>query len=250
MKHRRIENVMTREVVQVDARAPFKRVAGLLAEHRISGLPVTDAAGRVLGVVSEADLLTRQSRQEDLRRTDTRQHNAPAWLRQLIRGRAGWREAARAHAATAGELMSAPAVTVRPEDTVTDAARTMTRHGVKRLPVVGEDGRLVGIVTRHDLLRVFLRRDAEIGAEVANEVLAGTLWLARNALDITVQNGVVTLKGQLERRSEIPIALRMTERIDGVVSVVHKLTYRLDDAHIPPVGQGLRAADEAWMHRL
>ncbi|WP_344525188.1 CBS domain-containing protein [Streptomyces albiaxialis] len=250
MKHRRIENVMTHEVVHVQRWASFKRVARLLAEYRISGLPVTDAAGHVLGVVSEADLLARQADQEDRHRADIRRHGAPAWLRRLARGRAGRREAVKARAMTAGELMSAPAVTVRPGDTVTEAARTMARHGVKRLPVVGEDGRLTGIVTRHDLLRVFLRRDPEIAAEVANEVLVRTLWLARNALDITVEDGVVTLEGQLERRSEIPIALRMTEHVDGVVSVIDKLTYHIDDSDLPPTGPGLRDVDDTWMRKL
>ena len=251
MQHRRIENVMTREVVHVPAGAPFKRVAELLAEHRISGLPVTDTEGRVLGVVSEADLLARQSVQEELRREELRRRTAPAWWRRLTRGRAGRRTAAKAHAATARELMSAPAVTVRPEETVTEAARTLERHGVKRLPVVGEDGRLAGIVTRHDLLRIFLRTDTEIRAEVAVQVVERTLWLAATALDITVEEGVVTLEGQVERRSEIPIALRMTERLDGVVAVVDKLTYRLDDAHTPPVsGQQPHGGDEAWMRGL
>ncbi|MFG3257528.1 CBS domain-containing protein [Streptomyces sp. NPDC048172] len=251
MKHRRIENVMTREVVQVEARAPFKRVAELLAEHRVSGLPVTDAAGRVLGVVSEADLLTRQSEQEDLRRADLERHSAPAWLRRLARGRAGRRDAAKSRAATAERLMTAPAVTVRPEDTVTDAARTMARHGVKRLPVVDGDGLLTGIVTRHDLLRVLLREDPEIRAEVVEEVLGRTLWLAPNALGVDVRNGVVTLEGQVERRSEIGIAVHMTERIDGVVSVVDKLTYRLDDSRLPPVTtRSPDGVDEAWMRKL
>jgi CBS domain-containing protein len=194
MKHRKIGNVMTDEVVRVGSGASPHEVTELLARHRIGGLPVVDEDEKVVGVVSGTDL----------------------------RDGAGAR--------TAGQLMSRPAVTVRPQDSVVDAARTMARHSVQRLPVIDEEDRLVGIVTRRDLLGVFLRPDHEIRAEVIDEVLVRCLWLLPHAVDVTVTDGVVRLEGQLERHSEIPIAVRMANQVDGVVAVVDRLTYRVDDA--------------------
>ncbi|MGW3565933.1 CBS domain-containing protein [Streptomyces sp. NPDC000941] len=206
MKHRKIGNVMTDEVVRVGSGASPHEVTELLARYRIGGLPVVDEDEKVVGVVSGADL------------------------------RAG--SAAR----TAGQLMSRPAITVRPQDSVVDAARTMARHGVERLPVIDEEDRLIGIVTRRDLLGVFLRPDHEIRAEVIDEVLVRSLWLLPHAVDVTVTDGVVRLEGQLERHSEVPIAVRMTGQVDGVVAVVDRLTYRVDDA--APLS-GAPAADQS-----
>ena len=133
-------------------------------------------------------------------------------------------------AVPAGQLMSRPAVTVRPQDSIVDAARSMARHRVERLPVVDEEDRLIGIVTRRDLLRVFLRPDDEIRAEVIDEVLVRSLWLRPQSVAVTVTDGVVRLEGELDRHSEIPIAVRMAGQVDGVVAVVDRLTYRVDDS--------------------
>jgi CBS domain-containing protein len=119
----------------------------------------------------------------------------------------------------------------------------MAAHRVERLPVVDEEDRLVGIVTRRDLLRVFLRPDAAIRAEVVDEVLARALWLPPGSVTVIVVEGVVTLAGPMERRSETEIALSMTRQIDGVVGVVNKLSYRLDDAHTRP-------EELSWPRRL
>ncbi|MEW1928736.1 CBS domain-containing protein [Streptomyces sp. NPDC088360] len=146
--------------------------------------------------------------------------------------------------------MSEPPVCVHADDTVAEGARRMARHKVERLPVVDDDGSLVGIVTRHDLLQVFLRPDDEIRHEVIEQVLVHTLWLAPRTIKIDVRNGVVTLEGQLERRSEIPVALRTTREIDGVVAVVDKLTYRLDDSHLRPSDQALRGVTDDWLRKL
>ncbi|MEU1663831.1 CBS domain-containing protein [Streptomyces sparsogenes] len=200
MKHRKIGNVMTDEVVRVGSGAPPQEVTELLARHRIGGVPVVDEDDKVLGVVSGTDL----------------------------RAESGAR--------AVGELMSRPAVTVRPQDSVVDAARTMARNGVERLPVIDEEDRLVGIVTRRDLLGVFLRPDHEIRAEVIDEVLVRSLWLPPQAVDVTVTEGVVLLEGQVERHSEVPIAVRMAGQVDGVVAVVDRLTYRVEDAPPGPGG--------------
>lgn len=201
MKHRKIGNVMTGDVVRVGSGASPAEVTELLARHRIGGLPVVDEDDKVIGVVSGADL------------------------------HAG------SDARTAGQLMSRPAVTVRPRDSVVDAARTMARYGVERLPVIDEEDRLIGIVTRRDLLRVFLRPDHEIRAEVIDEVLVRSLWLPPQTVDVTVTDGVVWLEGQLERHSEVPIVIRMAGQVDGVVAVVDRLTYRVEDARPGPGGR-------------
>jgi CBS domain-containing protein len=146
--------------------------------------------------------------------------------------------------------MSAPAVTVRADDTVPEAARLMARHRVERLPVVDEEDRLVGIVTRRDLLEVFLRSDEEIRRTVEQEVLLNTLWLAPQNISVRVRNGVVTLAGLLERRSEKSIALRTTGRVDGVVGVVDRLTYRLDDTRLQPAEQALHGVAGDWLRKL
>ncbi|WP_055551621.1 CBS domain-containing protein [Streptomyces sp. NBRC 110028] len=200
MKHRKIGNVMSDDVVRVGHAASSEEVGVLLRRHRIGGLPVVDEDDKVVGVITGTDL-------------------------------AGWADRADGAdgAVAAGQLMSRPAVTVRPQDTVVDAARSMARHRVERLPVVDEEDRLIGIVTRRDLLRVFLRPDHEIRAEVIDEVLVRSLWIRPQTVAVTVTEGVVRLEGELDRHSEIPIAVRMAGQVDGVVAVVDRLTYRVDD---------------------
>ncbi|MGW5351463.1 CBS domain-containing protein [Streptomyces sp. NPDC004031] len=221
MKHRKVGNVMTSDVVRVAEGTSFKQVASLLAWHRISGLPVVDDDEKVVGVVSESDLAARR----------TRDRAATPWHRRL-RGPASRRMAAEAgaEALTAGRLMSTPPVTVHADDSIAFCARTMAEHGVERLPVLDEEERLVGIVTRRDLLQVFLRPDADIREEVVKEVVVNTLWLTPQAVDVRVEDGVVTLEGELERRSEVSVAGSATARIDGVVAVDNRLTGRLDDS--------------------
>ncbi|MFD3573109.1 CBS domain-containing protein [Streptomyces sp. NPDC058644] len=243
MKHSTIGSVMTSEVVSVQYGTPFKDVAQRLAEHRISGLPVIDTDDKVVGVISETDLLTREAQAPAPCRPSRR-------FRMRLMSRGARRDRAKATARTAGQLMSEPPVCVHADDTVAEGARRMARHKVERLPVVDDDGSLVGIVTRHDLLQVFLRPDDEIRHEVIEQVLVHTLWLAPRTIKIDVRNGVVILEGQLERRSEIPVALRTTREIDGVVAVVDKLTYRLDDSHLRPSDQALRGVTDDWLRKL
>ncbi|MFE7858875.1 CBS domain-containing protein [Streptomyces sp. NPDC057403] len=227
MRHRTIEDVMTREVVRAPRDASFKTVAGLLAEHRISGLPVVDDEGRVLGVVSETDLLHRQAAQADARRG-----RRPRPLRLTRSARVA---AAKARATTAEHLMTAPAVTTTPDAPVTEAARTMRRHGVERLPVVDRQGRLAGIVTRGDLLGVFLRPDEDIRRDVGDQV-AAALCQPRYLVDVGVAGGVVRLRGHVERRSDTGLAVLVARRVDGVVAVTEALGYRLDDSRPLPAG--------------
>jgi CBS-domain-containing membrane protein len=207
---------MTRNVVRARGGMPFKEIAELLAENDVTAVPVVDAADRPIGVVSEADLLRKSADQPDLSGLIPVPH-LEAW------------ERAKAEGARAEELMSAPAVCARPEWTVVEAARLMAVHDVKRLPVVDETDRLLGIVSRSDLLRVFLRHDDAIREEITVDLLQRTLRLAPSAVTVEVRQGQVTLAGCVEARSLIPVIVRLCRTVDGVVSVSEHITYTTDD---------------------
>ncbi|MFD3818996.1 CBS domain-containing protein [Streptomyces rubiginosohelvolus] len=187
---------MTDEVVTVECTTPSAEVAGLLARHAINGVPVVDEDDYVVGMVSASDLLSR-------------------------------------HASTAGGTMSFPAVTVYAEQTVAEAARLMTRRGCERLPVVDDEERLVGMVTRRDLLGFFLRPDAEVELRIRNDVLSGVLRVQADAVQVHVLDGVVVLAGRLPHRSLIRTALALTSRTEGVIAVVDRISVEPDDRSSP-----------------
>ncbi|MEU2828737.1 CBS domain-containing protein [Streptomyces lavendulae] len=207
MKHIKVADLMTDEVVSVAPGSAFKDVAKLLAQYDISGVPVLDDEDRVVGVVSQTDLLA---------------HAGPGPGTSRQSGTA-------VEPPTAGEVMSAPAITVRAEETVADAARLMTRRGIERLPVVDVEDRLVGIVTRRDLLRVFLRPDSEIRRRVYDEILAEALGVPAGDVDVHVVDGIVTLDGHVERRSRLAPLLGLVGQLEGVVAVASRVTARTDD---------------------
>ncbi|AZS69841.1 inosine-5'-monophosphate dehydrogenase [Streptomyces lydicus] len=215
MLHRTVGDLMTTAVVRVRRDTGFKDVAEHLAEHDITAVPVVDGQGRPIGVVSEADLLRKQESQ-----TDPGGHLTAAHLRPA--------ERAKAQALTAEELMTSPAVTARPQWSVVEAARTMAHHHVKRLPVVDDAGRLVGIVSRADLLHVFLRRDLTIRQEITTDALTRTLGLDPGTVTVQVTDGRVTLSGTVPQESLIPIAVRLSESVDGVVDVTNHLRAETD----------------------
>jgi len=217
---RRVRDVMTPEVVTVEEETPFKEITQLLADCHISALPVLDSDGRVVGIVSEADLLLKEEFPE-----------GPAGGH-LFQGRRQRATRAKAAGDTAVELMTAPAITVGPDASVAEAARLLHRHQVKRLPVVDPAGPLLGIVSRADLLKVFLRSDAEIAQEVRQDVLTRAMWVDPDIVTVQARDGVVTLTGQLERRSLIPIAVSLVHGLDGVVDVVDRLSFEVDDSPI------------------
>ncbi|MFD8217868.1 CBS domain-containing protein [Streptomyces sp. NPDC059697] len=243
MRQNKVGSVMATEVVTARYGTPFKEVARLLTEHRISGLPVIDEDDKVLGVISETDLMVRQAGVPEPCET-------PRRFRFTGLTRGARREAAKGHARTAGQLMSVPPVTVHADETIAEAARTMARSRVERLPVVDDEDRVVGIVTRRDLIQVFLQPDDVIRRQVIDEVLVRTLWLSPSTVEVAVYEGVVTLTGRVERRSEAEIAVSMTDRIDGVVAVVDRLTYRLDDSHLRPDEPALHGVTEEWLRKL
>jgi CBS domain-containing protein len=212
-----VRDVMTTEVVAVEAWTPFKEIVARLAQHRISAVPVVDADRRVLGIVTEADLLLKQ------------EHPDPKADVSLIWTRRRRRERAKAAAAVAAKLMTAPAVTVAPTATVTEAARRMHTARVKRLPVVDERGQLLGIVSRADLLKVFTRSDEAIRSEIISEVIVGDFMMDPSRFFIDVDDGVVVLQGRVERRSLIPYLVRAVHHVEGVVRVENRLNFDVDD---------------------
>jgi CBS domain-containing protein len=217
----RVRDVMTKKVVTVDRLTAFSDIVGLLTEHRISGVPVLMMGRRVAGVVSEADLLALED--EEVRRARMDANATGRWRRPLRRVHWGL---------TAGALMSAPAVTIYPEASIPHAAQIMTSRHIRRLPVVGKDGRLIGIVTRRDLLSVFLRPDDEI-AEHVRELLDDLLPADPGSVTATVRDGVVILTGHPgapQDRELIAVAIRLIWDVDGVIDVLNRLGEQAGDA--------------------
>ncbi|GAA5080239.1 CBS domain-containing protein [Streptomyces similanensis] len=200
-----VSDVMTGTVVALAGGAAFKEIVRTLREWGVSAMPVLDERGRVIGVVSEADLL----RKEEFRAADP----APSAGPDRPHG------AAKARAVTARDLATVPAVTVSADATLARAARLMARHGVKRLPVVDGEGLLKGIVSRSDLLKVFLRGDDDIAEEVRREIVAGRFPVPFDAVDVEVRDGVVTLSGHVADTSLVPLAVRLVGSVEGVVDV-------------------------------
>lgn len=225
MTHKKAQDVMTRDVATVRADTPYRQIVDLLAERKVSAVPVLDQAGMVIGVVSEADLL---------HKIELADQNEQPRVFEWGRGRAA---RAKAASSVARDLMTSPAYVIGPDDSIVSAAKVMDVEGVKRLPVVTESGRLVGIVSRRDLLGVFLRSDEELAEEIQTEVVRRILWATPEQVRVHVDDGVVTLTGKLERRSLIPVAERLVRAIDGVVRVeTSGLGYEMDDSDIrrPP----------------
>ena len=213
----RIDDLMTKNVVTVTPETTLKDVAVLLANHKIAGVPVCDEAGNVLGVVSEGDILWKEL---GLRA------ESPSLLERIFERAYG--EDVRIGAATAGEAMSTPAITIPPSATVAYAARVMVEHKVNRLPVV-DHGKLVGIVARADLVRAFQRSDEEIEREISAGVLLDTLWVDPDAVSLVVLGGNVTIAGEVENRSTAELIEGYVRAVPGVVSVRSLLTWQVDD---------------------
>jgi CBS domain-containing protein len=212
-----IENLMTTHVVTASPETPLKRVARMLTRYRISGIPVCDADGTVLGVVTEADILCKQQgfSQE------------PGGLLGRLFEKAD-AEGERILARTAGEAMTTPPVTIAPHASTSEAARIMTTRHINRLPVVHE-GRLVGIVSRADLVRAFHRSDAEIEQELTEDVLLQQMWISPHEVEVAVDDVVVTLAGMVENKTQAQLVAAYARRVPGVVDVESRITWRVDD---------------------
>ncbi|WP_213456968.1 CBS domain-containing protein, partial [Rhizomonospora bruguierae] len=223
MKQWQVRDVMTTDVIAVRGDTPYREIVDLLAEHRISAVPVIDDFDRVRGVVSESDLLAKV---ELTGRPE----------RKVFAGRRGRALRANAAACVAEQLMTAPAITVPPSTLLATAAKLMDDERVKRLPVINDIGRLQGIVSRTDLLKVFRRPDEDIRADVVTEVLRKVLFVEDGTVVVRVRDGVVTLDGQVDRLSTARIAARLAYAVPGVVHVTDRLAFEFDDTRVAAAG--------------
>ncbi|WP_314174507.1 CBS domain-containing protein [Streptomyces winkii] len=200
---------MTRAVIAVGREATFKDITRKMREWQVSAVPVLEADGRVIGVVSEADLLAKEEYRD----------GAPV----LGEPRERMEQLRKSGALTAGELMTTPAVSVHEDAPLAEAARIMAHMRVKRLPVVDGEGRLRGIASRVDLLKVFLRTDEDIAAEIRRDVIGMLPGTAASpsppSLRVDVEKGVVTVTGELADSSLVPVAARLIRSVEGVVDV-------------------------------
>lgn len=218
----KVRDLMTADVVTVRPTTPIKDAARLLVEHRISGMPVVDG-GRVVGVISEGDLIVKEHGADPVERRPLARifGDSPETRAQL----------AKIVALTAGDAMTAPAITISADALVAEAAATMMRRGVNRLPVVDSD-ELVGVVSRADIVRAFVRTDEELTEAIRGDVLYKTLWLDPSLFEVVVTKGKARIRGQVERRSEADVIERIAMMVPGIVGVENELTWTLDDRQI------------------
>jgi CBS domain-containing protein len=213
MTHAYVKDIMTADVVAVRTDAPYRNMAAMFRLHRVSGFPVVDDDGKVVGVVSETDLLAADA----LGLAAGAHSGRPA--------RRPHRKQPRAGGPTAGDLMTRPAVTIGPDELARRAARLMYSHKLRRIPVVDRDGRLAGILSRADVLSVFTRPDDEIRREIVQDVIADGFFLDPAPFTVTVQDGIVTLAGTLGSGILGANITDQVQRLEGVVAVRDRFTY-------------------------
>lgn len=218
-----VREVMTENVVSAREDTPFKELVRMMAQRQVSGVPIVDGNSRLLGIATEADLLRAGEHEEPPRSLvlewfiDRKRLEEIEWLGEDIRAR---------------DIMTRDVFTVTPDTSVHEAAQTLLRAEVKRLPVVDEEGKVVGIVSRRDLLRPFLRGDEEIRREIEQGVIFKTMWIAPGELGVTVRGGVVTLEGTVDLKSTRDILVELARRVSGVVGVEDRLRHERDDRKI------------------
>jgi CBS domain-containing protein len=222
MKSTIVKDVMTTRVVSVRKDASFREMAAALREHRISAFPVVDGDGKVIGVVSEADMLTKEALGSD-----------PHGMQGMITGLLRHREHQKARGITAGDLMSSPPVTVTSDDTVEHAAKLMYTRKVKRLPVVDSGAHLVGIVSRADVLAIFDRSDEEIRTEIRDQVIRDGFSIDPATFGVIVKDGVVTLGGRPEGTDIGHQLVHRIRHVPGVVAIRDRLSYPPREASNP-----------------
>jgi CBS domain-containing protein len=222
-RHRTVSDVMTSRVHVANPVAPFKLLVRLIEENRVSAIPIVDEAGVPVGIVSESDLLLKQRRLELGSSRD---------FRHLQKGRT---QRAKAAGVVASDVMTSPAITVTSDTSLAEAARLMHVSNVRRLVVVDARGRIAGIVSRSDLLQVFLRSDEELLEEIVSRLIPAVLVSPDHAVSVDVSWNIATLSGEVDRKSDARILARLTQELDGVVGVVDRLSYRWDDADNTPV---------------
>ena len=214
-----VKDVMSTHVIAVRQRAGYKEMAAMLRDQRVSAFPVIDDDNKVIGVVSETDLLAKEALEGTV--PGTLQSLARQHVRSQVNG------------VTAAELMTKPAVTIGPDKPVTDAARLMFTMRVKRLPVVSDDGTLIGIVTRSDVLSVYSRSDTDIQRQVTQDLILGTFLYASDRFTVIVRNGIVTIKGTPETSQVGLDIISAVRHMEGVVFVRDRLSYPQDSPYRP-----------------
>ena len=212
-----VAEVMTTRVHVASPPTPFKVLVRMIEENKISAVPIVDNTGVPIGVVSESDLLLKERRRELEATPD------------LLHLRRRQRERGKAEGLVAADLMTSPPVTVSVDTGLSQAARLMQERNIRRLIVVDERGRIAGVVSRSDLLQVFLRTDEDLREEVLTSVIPSVLVPSSDSVDVAVRSNVITLSGEVDRRSDAQILARLARDLDGVVEVVSRLRYRWDD---------------------
>lgn len=212
--HATVGEVMTRRIVAATEGAEFKQIAAMMRGNRVSALPVVDSQNRVVGVVSEADLLLKQA-------AAAPQRTSWRWLLPSTERKA--------EAVLAQDLMTRPAVTIGRDATVSEAAAVMSARRVKRLPVVDDTGHLVGVISRVDVLSVFGREDSEIHGEIIHGVIAGNLVLSPEGFEVGVKSGIVTITGRVKSKALADQLIEAIRQVDGVVTVRDRLSYPRED---------------------
>ncbi len=225
-RHWTVADVMTTRVHVASPPTPFKVLVRMIEENKISAIPIVDHSGVPIGVVSESDLLLKERRRELETQPD------------LLHLRRRRKERAKAEGLVASDLMTSPPVTISIDTGLTRAARLMQERNVRRLIVVDQRGKIAGLVTRSDLLQVFLRTDEDLRDEILTKVIPTVLIAPSDSLDVTVRSNVITMSGEVDRKSDAEILARLARDVDGVVDVVSRLTYKWDDtAHAVAFGE-------------
>jgi CBS domain-containing protein len=215
----KVKDVMTTAVVTAQPETTFKEAAELLLDHGVSGLPIVDGDGRLLGLVTEADLMSKEA-------FGFREARPLGAIVDLLAGNRRWVD--KAAGLTAGEVMTTDVVTAGPREDIAVAARRMLHWGVKRLPVV-EDGRVVGIVSRPDLLRLFHRSDADLAAEIEAKLASPLYAPEDHEVTFSVEDGVVTLDGRVTFDGEVPVVVGLARAVPGVVKVIDRVGFQMAD---------------------
>jgi CBS-domain-containing membrane protein len=221
-RHRTVSDVMTSRVHVANPLTQFKLLVRLIEENRISAIPIVDQTGKPVGIVSESDLLLKERRLELEASTD------------LLNGPRRRHDRAKAAGTVASDVMSSPAITVTTDTSLGEAASLMQESHVRRLVVVDQRGRIAGIVSRSDLLQVFLRSDDDLRQEIVDKLIPAVLSLPDGSIKVEVSWNIATLSGDVDRKSDAEILTRLTRELDGVVGVVDRLDYRWDDTDASP----------------
>jgi CBS domain-containing protein len=214
----KVRDLMTTDPITTTADAPLKEAARIMVREKISGLPVMEG-NKLVGIVTEGDFLRQEANRDQPYRLS---------LLEALFGDG----AAEPAVETVGEVMTEPVITITPDATISEAARVMSHRKVKRLPVVDDEGNLIGVISRADVVNAFTKPDEVIEDEVREDIVRRLLFLEPDAVDVSVKEGVVTLSGELENRTEAHLLEELARRIAGVVRVVSNLTYEVDDERI------------------